>query len=74
MSKFTTVAGALIVSSLLLSPFSIAEESQSFVAQNEARHAAFEQHQEVLAAQAKENLKTQQASASQQQDVTAKHT
>lgn len=73
MSKLTSIAGALIVSTLLISPFAMAEESESFVAQNEARHAVFEQHQEALAALHKENLKTQQASASQQQDVTAKH-
>ncbi|MDB6051701.1 MAG: hypothetical protein JWR17_4447 [Pseudomonas sp.] len=74
MSKSITLAGAIIVSSLLLSPFAMAEESQSFVAQNEARHTVFVEHQEALAAQAKENLKTQQASASQQTDATAKRT
>ena len=62
MFKSIGFASALIVSSLLVAPFAMAEESQAFVARNEAIHANFEQHEEALAAQAREHDKTQQAS------------
>ncbi|MGV8921146.1 MAG: hypothetical protein ACOH2R_25790 [Pseudomonas sp.] len=73
MSHSKGIVGALILSSLLLSPLAMAEESQTFAAMNEARHAAFEQHETELAMQAKDQLKTQQASAAQAQTESANH-
>jgi hypothetical protein len=52
----------------------MAEESPAFVARNEAVHANFEQHEEALAAKAKEQDKTQQASTYNPQVENAKHT
>jgi len=74
MFKSIGFASALIVSSLLVAPFAMAEESQAFVARNEAIHANFEQHEEALAAQAREHDKTQQASTYNPQVENAKHT
>ncbi|WP_397452656.1 hypothetical protein [Pseudomonas sp. NA-150] len=73
MSHSKGIIGALILSSLLLSPLAMAEESQSFAALNEARHAAFEQHETELAMQTKEHLNTQQASSAQPQSQSANH-
>ena len=74
MFKSIGIASALIVSSLLAVPFAMAEESPAFVARNEAVHANFEQHEEALAAKAKEQDKTQQASTYSPQAENAKHT
>jgi len=52
----------------------MAEESPAFVARNEALHASFEQHEEALAAKAREQDKTQQASTYNPQTENAKHT
>ena len=73
MLKFMGIASALIVSSLLAAPFAMAEESSAFVARNDAFHASFEQHEEALAARAKEHDKTQQASTYNPQVENAKH-
>ncbi|WP_249677250.1 hypothetical protein [Pseudomonas abieticivorans] len=72
MSNSMGIASAFILSSLFLSPLAMAEESPAFVAQNEARHAAFEQHQVELANKAQESEKTQQTSAVQDQNASAK--
>lgn len=74
MFKSIGIISALAVSSLLASPLVMAEESSAFVARNEALHANFEQHEEALAAQAKEQSKTQQASTFNPQAENAKHT
>jgi len=74
MFKSIGIASALIVSSLLAAPFAMAEESPAFVARNEAVHTNFEQHEEALAAKAKEQDKTQQASTYNPQVENAKHT
>ena len=42
MSNSMGIASAFVLSSLFLSPFAMAEESQAFVAQIAARAAAYE--------------------------------
>ena len=74
MFKSIGIASALILSSLWVAPFAMAEESPAFVARNEALHASFEQHEEALAAKAREQDKTQQASTYNPQVENAKHT
>ncbi|MFJ3481949.1 hypothetical protein ACIPL1_01060 [Pseudomonas sp. NPDC090202] len=73
MFKSIGIISALAVSSLMASPFASAEESSAFVARNDAIHANFEQHEEALAAKARED-KTQQASTYNPQVENAKHT
>lgn len=73
MFKSIGIASALIVSSLFAAPFAMAEESPAFVARNDAIHANFEQHEDALAAKARED-KTQQASTYDPQTENAKHT
>lgn len=60
MSSSMGMASVFVMSSLLLSPLAMAEESPAFVARNEARAAAFEQHQHELAASHKNDVKAQQ--------------
>ncbi len=67
MSNTMGIASAFVLSSLFLSPFAIAEESQTFVAQNSARAAAFEQYQSEMTAKAQEAAQTPQASTTQAQ-------
>lgn len=74
MFKSIGIISALAVSSLMASPIVLAEESPAFVARNEAIHTNFEQHEEALAAKAKEQDKTQQASTFNPQVENAKHT
>jgi uncharacterized membrane protein len=74
MLKSIGIASALIVSSLLVTPFAMAEESPAFVARNEAVHTNFEQHEQALAARATAQDKTQQASTYNPQAENAKHT
>jgi hypothetical protein len=74
MTNAKGIASAFVLSSLLLSPFAMAEESQAFVARNEVQHAAFEQHEAELAQQqATDHLKTPQVSASQPQTESVNH-
>ncbi|MGZ7459469.1 hypothetical protein ACXPVS_22760 [Pseudomonas sp. Ma2-10] len=65
MSNTMGIASAFVLSSLFLSPFAIAEESQTFVAKNSARAAAFEQYQNEMTAKVQEAAQTPQASATQ---------
>lgn len=67
MSNSMGIASAFVLSSLFLSPFAMAEESQTFVAQNAARAKAYEQSQSELTAKAQEAAKTPQASSFQAQ-------
>ncbi|MHC8352811.1 hypothetical protein ACYZT7_26775 [Pseudomonas sp. RT4P38] len=67
MSNTMGIASAFVLSSLFLSPFAIAEESQTFVAQNSARAAAFKQNQSEMTAKAQEAAQTPQASTAQAQ-------
>ena len=50
MSSSMGMASVFVLSSLLLSPLAMAEESPAFVAQNAARAASFEQNQAELTA------------------------
>jgi len=60
MSNRMGITSVFVLSSLLLSPLAMAEESPAFVAQNEARAAALEQHQTELAASPQNNANPQQ--------------
>ncbi len=72
MSKSLGIAGAIILSSLMLSPLAMAEESPAFVARNEAVQANFEQHQEALALKAQQHQNTQQAQVAKPQSDNTK--
>ena len=67
MSNITGIAPAFVLSSLFLSPFATAEESQTFVAQNAARAAAYDQYQSEMTAKAPDAAQTPQASMSVRQ-------
>ena len=67
MSNTMGIASAFVLSSLFLSPFAMAEESQTFVAQNNARAAAFEEHQSEMTAKAQNAAQTPQASTNRAQ-------
>ncbi|MFL1525235.1 hypothetical protein [Pseudomonas sp. O230] len=67
MSNTMGIASAFVLSSLFLSPFAMAEESQAFVAHNAARAAAFEEHQREMTAKAQDAAQTPQASTTQTQ-------
>lgn len=71
MSSSMGMASVFALSSLLLSPLAMAEESPAFVAQNAARAAAFEQHQKELTANHQHEAKPQQTQvkASDSDDV-----
>ena len=71
MSSSMGLASVFVLSSLLLSPLAMAEESPAFVAQNAARAATFEQHQAELTARHQNDAKPQpeQAKASVSDDV-----
>ena len=60
MSTSMGMASVFVLSSLLLSPLAMAEESPAFVAQNAARAAAFEQGQAELTAHNQNDAKPQQ--------------
>lgn len=62
MSNTMGIASAFVLSSLFLSPFAIAEESQTFVAQKAARAVAYEQYQSEMTAKAQDAAQTPQAS------------
>lgn len=72
MSNSMGIASVFILSSLLLSPLAMAEESPAFVARNEAIQANFEQHQEALAQKAQQHENSQQAQAVKAQGDDAK--
>jgi hypothetical protein len=64
MSNTMGIASAFVLSTLFLSPFAMAEESQAFVAQNAVRANAFEQSQAEMTAKAHDAAQTPQASTS----------
>jgi hypothetical protein len=70
MSNITGIASAFVLSSLFLSPFAIAEESQTFVAHNAARAAAYDQSE--MTAKAQDAAQTPQASTSATQQRVEK--
>ncbi|EPJ94843.1 hypothetical protein F7Q95_01700 [Pseudomonas psychrophila] len=63
MSSSMGMASVFVLSSLLLSPLAMAEESPAFVAQNAARAASFEQNQAELTARQQNDAKPQQKQA-----------
>nr|WP_256357835.1 hypothetical protein [Pseudomonas sp. PDM28] len=65
MSNSMGIASAFVLSSLFLSPLAMAEESQTFVAHNAARAAAFEEHQIEMTAKAAQDARAPQASTTQ---------
>ena len=67
MSNTMGIASAFVLSSVFLSPLAMAEESHTFVAQNAARAAAFEEHQTEMTAKANDTAQTPQASSVQTQ-------
>lgn len=60
MSTSMGMASVFVLSSMMLSPLAMAEESPAFIAKNEARAAAFEQRQTELAASHQNDVKSQQ--------------
>ncbi|WPN46348.1 MULTISPECIES: hypothetical protein [unclassified Pseudomonas] len=69
MSNSMGIASAFVLSSLFLSPLAFAEESQTFVAQNAARAAAFEAQQIEMTAKAPESTQAPQALRNQTQQT-----
>jgi len=69
MSNSMGIASAFVLSSLILSPMAMAEESHAFVAQNSARAQAYDQHQAEMMAKAKDATQTPQAATSQAQSL-----
>ncbi|MEZ1319065.1 hypothetical protein QIW53_23850 [Pseudomonas fluorescens] len=67
MSNSMGIASAFVLSSLLVSPFVMAEESQTFAAHNAARAAAFEEYRSEMTARAAEAAQSPQASTVQGQ-------
>ncbi len=63
MSSSMGMASVFALSSLLLSPLAMAEESPAFVERNAAREAAFEQHQKELTVRHQNAVKPQQTQA-----------
>ncbi|MFJ2540386.1 hypothetical protein [Pseudomonas sp. NPDC087614] len=63
MSNSMGIASAFVLSSLILSPMAMAEESQAFVAQKIARAQAYDQHQAEMVAKAKGAPQAPQAAA-----------
>ena len=72
MSNITGIASAFVLSSLFLSPFALAEESQTFVAQNAARTTAYDQYQSEMTAKAPDAAQSPQTSTSASQTVNEK--
>lgn len=69
MSKSMGIASAFVLSSLILSPTAMAEESQAFVAHNVARAQAFDQRQAEVIAKAQDAEHSPQAATSQTQVI-----
>ena len=67
MSNSMGIASAFVLSSLILSPMAMAEESQSFVAHNVARAQAYDQYQAEVMAKAQNATQAPQAATSQAQ-------
>ncbi|MBV4477312.1 MULTISPECIES: hypothetical protein [Pseudomonas] len=72
MSNSMGIASAFVLSSLILSPMAMAEESQTFVAHNSARAQAYEQHQAEMMAKAKDATQAPQAAASESRSASEK--
>lgn len=72
MSTSMGIASVFVLSSLMLSPMAMAEESQGFIAQKAAHAAAFEKNQAQRIAAAKDAEKARQAKTAQVQDAITK--
>jgi len=72
MSNIKGIASAFVLSSLFLSPFAMAEESQTFVTQHAARITAYEQYQSEMTAKAPDAAQSPQTSTSASQPVIEK--
>lgn len=72
MSTSMGIASVFVLSSLMLSPMAMAEESQGFIAQKAAHAAAFEKSQAQRIAKAKDAEKARQARASTVPGATSK--
>lgn len=64
MSNSMGVASVFVLSSLLLSPLAMAEESQAFVARNAELAAVHQQARETIAAQSEQASKPAEQTAS----------
>ncbi|WP_442112240.1 hypothetical protein [Pseudomonas sp. NUPR-001] len=64
MSNSMGVASVFVLSSLLLSPLAMAEESQAFVARNAELAAVHEQAREAFAAQSEQASETAEQTVS----------
>ncbi|MCW2269769.1 hypothetical protein KC131_24110 [Pseudomonas sp. JQ170] len=64
MSNSMGIASVFALSSLLLSPLAMAEESQAFVAQNAARAAVHDQARQAFAAEQGQSTKPAEQTAS----------
>ncbi|MCW8279121.1 hypothetical protein IMF27_29570 [Pseudomonas sp. PCH199] len=71
MSNSMGIASAFVLSSLFVSSFAMAEESQAFVAQNAARAVAYEEQTEMTA-KAQQSTLAPQASSTQAQPQAEK--
>lgn len=72
MSTSMGIASVFVLSSLMLSPMAMAEESQGFIAQKAAHAAAFEKNRAQQIAKAKSAEKARQAEASQDHSTVTK--
>ncbi len=72
MSTSMGIASVFVLSSLMLSPMAMAEESQGFIAQKAAHDAAFEKNQAHRIAAAKDAEEARQAKTEQVQDAVTK--
>ncbi|MNE20944.1 hypothetical protein D3C80_1140880 [compost metagenome] len=72
MSNSMGIASAFVLSSLFLSPFAMAEESQAFVAHNAARADAFDKARAELTAKAQNPEQARKTSALQAQPQVEK--
>ncbi|WP_248798939.1 hypothetical protein [Pseudomonas sp. MWU13-2105] len=72
MSTTLGMASVFALSTLLLSPLALAEESQTFVAQQAARAAAFQQNQAEMSAKTQHGSSEQPPSASLGQSDSGK--
>jgi hypothetical protein len=72
MSNSMGIASVFVLSSLLLSPVAMAEESRAFVTHNAARQAAVEQARKELTANAQDRVQPQQTSVVQDSTETSK--
>ncbi|TDV38879.1 hypothetical protein EDF87_122121 [Pseudomonas helmanticensis] len=67
MSNSMGIASAFVLSSLILSPMAMAEESHAFVAHNVARAQAYDQYQAEVMAKTQDASQAPQAATSQAQ-------